>query len=48
MSDTWFDEYNYQIMVDKKFVDPKWLTALDQPVIQLEPWDPMGALARMQ
>ena len=48
MSDTWFEEYNYQIMVDKKFVEPKWLKALEQPVIELEPWDPMGALALMQ
>ncbi len=48
MSDEWFDEYNYQIMVDKKFVDKKWLEALKKPVIKLEPWDPMGALAKMQ
>lgn len=48
MSDAWFDQYNYQIMVDKKFVDPKWLKALEQDVIKLEPWDPMGALALMK
>ena len=46
MSDAWFEEYNYQIMVDKKYVDKKWLKALDSPVIALEPWDPMGALAQ--
>lgn len=45
MSDKWFEEYNYQIMVDKKYVDKKWLKALEEPVIALEPWDPMGALA---
>lgn len=45
MSDTWFNEYTYQIMVEKEFVDKKWLDALKQPLIQLEPWDPMGALA---
>ncbi len=45
MSDAWFDEYNYQIMVDKKYVDPKWLKALDNEIVELEPWDPMGALA---
>ena len=45
MSDDWFDEYNYQIMVDKKYVDQKWLSALDKEIIKLEPWDPMGALA---
>ncbi len=48
MSDEWFDQYNYQIMVDKKYIDPKWLKALDQDVIALEAWDPMGALANVQ
>lgn len=48
MSDAWFDEYNYQIAVDKKYVSEKWLHALEEPVIELEPWDPMGALAHMQ
>ena len=27
-------------------VDQKWLGALKQPLVQLEPWDPMGALAQ--
>lgn len=45
MSDEWFDEYNYQIMVDKKYVDEKWLAALKEKPVELEPWDPMGALA---
>ena len=45
MSDAWFDEYTYQIMVEKKFVDAQWLDALKQPLLELEPWDPMGALA---
>ena len=47
MSDAWFDEYTYQIMVEKTFVEQKWLDALKQPLVQLEPWDPMGALARI-
>ncbi|MEL3906485.1 MAG: C1 family peptidase [Treponema sp.] len=47
MSDAWFDEYTYQIMVEKRFVEKKWLTALEEPLVQLEPWDPMGALARL-
>ncbi len=45
MSDAWFDEYTYQIMVEKKFVESKWLSALKEPLVELEPWDPMGALA---
>ncbi len=45
MTDAWFDEYTYQIMIDKKYVEAEWLKALDEPVVELEPWDPMGALA---
>lgn len=45
MSDDWFDEYTYQIMVDKKYLDKKTLDIYNQTVIELEPWDPMGALA---
>lgn len=45
MSDAWFDQYNYQVMVDKKYIPADVLKALDQPIIELEPWDPMGALA---
>ncbi|WP_282208245.1 C1 family peptidase, partial [Treponema pallidum] len=45
MSDRWFDEYLYQITIDKKFVPQVWLDALEKPIIALEPWDPMGALA---
>ena len=48
MSDQWFEEYNYQIAVDKKYIPEKWLKALDEPLIELEPWDPMGALAMVK
>lgn len=48
MSDAWFDQYTYQIAVDKKYIPQEWLKALEQPVIELEPWDPMGALANVQ
>ena len=48
MSDEWFDEYNYEVMVDKKYVDEKWLKALDEEIVELEPWDPFGALARLK
>jgi len=48
MSDAWFDEYTYQIMVEKKFVEKKWLDGLKEPLVELEPWDPMGALAMMR
>ena len=48
MADSWFDEYMYQIMIDRKYVPAEWLAALEQPIIALEPWDPMGALANMR
>lgn len=47
MSDDWFDEYNYQIMVDKQYLPQDVLELLAQDVIELEPWDPMGALAKV-
>lgn len=48
MSDKWFDEFNYQVAVNKRYIDEKWLEALNEPIIELEPWDPMGALAMVQ
>lgn len=45
MSDSWFDEYNYQIMVDKKYLDKRYHDILSSNPIMLEPWDPFGALA---
>ncbi|HCA22071.1 MAG TPA: aminopeptidase, partial [Lachnospiraceae bacterium] len=44
-SDSWFDEFVYQVVVDKKYLDDETLKLLDQPVIELEPWDPLGSLA---
>lgn len=45
MTDEWFSQFVYQIMIDKKYVDSKWLSGLDQAIIDLEPWDPIGTLA---
>lgn len=45
MSDKWFDEYNYQIVVDKKYLTEEQRALLEQAPIELEPWDPMGSLA---
>lgn len=47
MSDEWFDEFVYEVMVDREFIDAKILKeAEEQAVIELAPWDPMGSLAR--
>jgi bleomycin hydrolase len=45
MTDEWFDEYNYEVVVNKRFVPSECLKALSRPAIELEPWDPMGSLA---
>ena len=45
MTDAWFDEYMYEVVVDKKFVPAEVLAQLDSEPIHLAPWDPMGALA---
>ena len=45
MSDCWFDEYTYQIVVNKKYLPKEALEAYDSEPIMLKPWDPMGSLA---
>ena len=47
LSDAWFDEYVYQVVVDKRYLSDKQRQALEtmEPIV-LEPWDPMGTLAR--
>lgn len=45
MADSWFDEFNYEVVVRRKYVPAEDLAGLDEPVIELEPWDPMGSLA---
>lgn len=45
MSDAWFSEYTYQVVVNKKYLTAQQVEELSQDPIQLEPWDPMGSLA---
>ncbi|MCI9572924.1 MAG: C1 family peptidase [Lachnospiraceae bacterium] len=45
MSDDWFDEYMYQIVVDKKYLPEELVAEYETEPIMLEPWDPMGSLA---
>ncbi|KAI5268624.1 bleomycin hydrolase [Manis pentadactyla] len=45
MTDDWFSEYVYEVVVDKKHVPEEVLTVLEQEPIVLPAWDPMGALA---
>lgn len=45
MTDDWFTEYVYEVVVDKKFVPKEMLEVLKQEPKVLPAWDPMGALA---
>ena len=46
MMDEWFEQYLYEITVSKKYLAPDLLKALQGRSKELEPWDPMGSLAR--
>ena len=45
MSASWFDQFVYQAVVDKKYLNKEELKALEGKAIVLKPWDPMGSLA---
>lgn len=46
MSDEWFTEYMYQVVVNKKYLTKEQADILNTEAIELQPWDPMGSLAR--
>lgn len=43
VTDEWFNEYFFRVVVLKKFIDAKTLKILDQKATLLPPWDPMFA-----
>lgn len=46
LTDAWFDEYVYQVVVDKKYLTDQQREIFEtMEPIELSPWDPMGALA---
>ncbi|MCB1135878.1 MAG: C1 family peptidase [Chlamydiia bacterium] len=45
MSDAWFDEFVFEVTIDKKFLPKRVLSILEQKPLHLPPWDPMGSLA---
>jgi bleomycin hydrolase len=45
MSDSWFDQFVYQAVVNKKYLNKVEQKALEESPIVLKPWDPMGSLA---
>jgi len=48
MSNPWFDEFMYQIVINKKYLSKNLQQALEEKPIELPPWDPMGSLALMK
>lgn len=45
MSDSWFDEYTYEVIINKKYFSDELKAALELEPIVLKPWDPMSSLA---
>lgn len=43
MTDRWFDEYMFRLVVSKKYLTKETLRLLDQKPEMLPPWDPMFA-----
>ena len=43
MTDEWFNEYTFRLVVETKYVTPKALEVLKQEPIRLPAWDPMFA-----
>ena len=45
MTSDWFDQYVYQVVVNKKYLTEKSRKDYEKEPKELSPWDPMGALA---
>ncbi|XP_041456385.1 bleomycin hydrolase-like isoform X3 [Lytechinus variegatus] len=45
MSDEWFSEFVFEVVVDKAYVPAEVLAVQTKEPIVLPPWDPMGSLA---
>ncbi len=41
MSDEWFNEYMFRLVINKKYIDAKTLKILEKEATLLPPWDPM-------
>ncbi len=41
MTDRWFDEYMFRVVILKKYIDEKTLKILNRKPVILPPWDPM-------
>ncbi|MBN2173525.1 MAG: C1 family peptidase [Bacteroidales bacterium] len=41
MTDAWFDEYMFRLVINKKYIDAETLKLLETEAVMLPPWDPM-------
>lgn len=46
MDDSWFDDFVYQVVIDKKYLTEELLLDYEKEPIELDPWDPFGSLAK--
>ena len=45
MTDDWFTEFVYEVVVDKKYVPADVMAVQEKEPLVLPAWDPMGSLA---
>jgi len=43
---SWFERFVFEVVIDKKYLSKKELEALKEKPTYLDPWDPMGSLAK--
>ncbi|MGM0499695.1 MAG: aminopeptidase C [Bacillota bacterium] len=46
MSNDWFKEFNYEVVINKKYLSEADLSSYQKDPVILKPWDPMGSLAK--
>ncbi len=46
MSNDWFKEFNYEVVIHKKYLTETDLKSYQKEPVVLKPWDPMGSLAK--
>lgn len=39
MTDAWFDAYVYELIIDKKYVDSRYLQGFEQEPVPYSPYD---------
>ena len=42
MSQKWFEEYVYDVVVDKKYLSDDLVKLWEEPAIDLKPWEHIG------